>query len=123
MSRDYNNPPSGHFGIKKSCKSLAQKYYWPTFRQNVKAYMKGYNMCLASKAVCHKPYSDLQLLPLPTHQWKNFSINFVTNLPVSIDWKEDSYNSILVIIDWLIKMILYKLVKIIVMHLGLQKFL
>ena len=34
------------------------------------------------------------------------------DLPISTDWKEDSYNLILVIIDWLIKMVHYKSVKI-----------
>ena len=39
-------------------------------------------------------------------------MNFVTGLPISINWKEDSYEFILVIVDWLIKMVHYKLVKI-----------
>ena len=39
-------------------------------------------------------------------------MDFVTGLPISIDWKGDSYNSILVIIDQLIKMVHYKTVKI-----------
>ena len=41
-------------------------------------------------------------------------IDFVTGLPVSIDWKEDSYDFILVIVDWLTKMVYYKPVKIII---------
>ena len=39
-------------------------------------------------------------------------MDFVTGLPVSIDWKKDSYNSILVIINQLTKMVYYKPVKI-----------
>ena len=39
-------------------------------------------------------------------------MDFMTGLPVSIDWKRDSYNSILVIVDWLTKMVHYKPVKI-----------
>ena len=39
-------------------------------------------------------------------------MDFMTNLPVSINWKRDSYDSILVIVDWLMKMVHYKLVKI-----------
>ena len=46
-------------------------------------------------------------------------MDFVTGLPVSIDWKGDSYNSILVIVDWLTKMVHYKLVKITFNVLGL----
>ena len=61
--------------------------------------MKSCDVCLASKVVRHKSYGDLQSLPVPTHQWKDLLMDFVTGLPVSIDWKGDSYNSILVIVD------------------------
>ena len=39
-------------------------------------------------------------------------MDFVTDLPVSIDWKGDSYDSILVIVNRLTKMVHYKPVKI-----------
>ena len=39
-------------------------------------------------------------------------MDFVTSLPISINWKGDSYNSILVIVDRLTKMVHYELVKI-----------
>ena len=91
---------------------LARKYYWPTLRHDVEAYVKGYDVCLAFKTVRHKPYGDLQFLPVLTHRWKDLLMDFVTSLPVSIDWKRCSYNSILVIVDWLTKIVYYKPVKI-----------
>ena len=39
-------------------------------------------------------------------------MDFITGLPILIDWKRDIYNPILVIIDWLTKMFYYKPVKI-----------
>ena len=36
----------------------------------------------------------------------------MTSLPIPINWKEDSYDFILVIIDGLTKMVYYKLIKI-----------
>ena len=59
ISCHYNNPLAEHFGIKKTCKLLTQKYYCTIFRQNDKAYIKGCDGCLASKVVRHKSYSDL----------------------------------------------------------------
>ena len=112
MNYYHNNHLADHFGIEKTCKLLAQKYYRLTLYHNVKAYVKGCDVCLASKAVYHKAYNDLQLLPVPTHQWKDLLIDFVNGLAVSINWKRDSYNSILVIVNWLTKMVHYKLVKI-----------
>ena len=41
-------------------------------------------------------------------------MEFVTGLPISINWKGDNYNSILVIVDRLTKMVYYKPIKIII---------
>ena len=39
-------------------------------------------------------------------------MDFVTGLSISTNWKGDSYDFIFVIIDWLIKMVYYKPIKI-----------
>ncbi len=59
ISRHHDDPLAGHFGIEKTRELIARKYYWPTLRRDVKAYVKGCDVCLASKAVRHKPYGDL----------------------------------------------------------------
>ena len=100
---------------------IARKYYWLTLRKDVEAYVKKCDVCLASKVVCHKPYEDLQSLPVPMHQRKDLSINFVTGLPISADWKGDSYDSILVIVDRLTKMVHYEPVKVMIDATALAK--
>ena len=112
ISRHHNDPLASHFGIEKIRELVAQKYYSPMLCRNVEDYVKGCNVCLASKAVHHKLYGNLQSLPVLTYHWKDLLMNFVTSLPILIYWKRDSYNSILVIVDWLIKMIYYKLIKV-----------
>ena len=48
-----------------------------------------------------------------THHYKNLLIDFVTGLSILTDWKgNNSYDSILVIINRLTKMVYYKPVKI-----------
>lgn len=64
--------------------------------------------------VRHKLYNNFQWLSVSIDQWKDLSIDFVTRLPVSTNWKDDIYNSILVMIDQLIKMIYYVPVKVII---------
>ena len=39
-------------------------------------------------------------------------MDFVTGLPISTNWKGESYDSILVIVDWLTKMVHYEPVKV-----------
>ena len=48
-------------------------------------------------------------------------MDFVTGLPLSADWKGNSYDSILVIINRRTKMVYYKPVKIIIDTLGLAE--
>ena len=47
-------------------------------------------------------------------------MDFVTDLQISIDWKRDSYNSILVIVNCFTKIVYYKLVKITIDAPGLS---
>ena len=59
ISCHHNHPLAGHFGIDKTKELVGRKYYWPSLRKDVENYVKGYDICLASKAVRHKPYGDL----------------------------------------------------------------
>ena len=60
-------------------------------------------------------------MSVPIYRWKDLSIDFVTGLPILTDWKGDSYDLILVIIDQFTKMVYYKLFKITMNTLGLAK--
>ena len=121
ISRHHDDPLAGHFGIKKTCELVAQKYYWPTLCHDIEDYVKRCNVCLALKAVRHKPYGDLQFLPIPTHRWKDLSMDFAIDLPVLTDWKGDIYDSILVIVDRLTKIVHYEPVKISINTPGLAE--
>ncbi len=111
ISGYHDNPLAVYFSIEKTWELIAKKYYWPTLQKDIETYVKGCNICLISKAVCYKSYGDLQSLVIPTHWWKNLSIDFVTSLLISDNWKYDSYNSILIIVDRLTKMVHYEPVK------------
>ena len=121
ISRHHDDPLAGHFGIDKTRELVSRKYYWPSLRKDVENYVRGCDVCLASKAIRHKPYGDLQSLPLPTHRWKDLSMDVVTGLPLSADWKGDNYDSILVIVDRLTKMVHYEPVKVTIGAPGLAK--
>ena len=112
ISRHHDDPLARHFGIDKTKDLVGQKYYWLSLRKDIEAYVKGCDVCLGLKAVRHKLYGDLQSLPVPTHRWKNLSMDFVTGLSISNNWKDDCYDSILVIVDRLTKMVHYEPVKI-----------
>ena len=87
---------------------VAKKYYWKTLFHDVEFYIRGYDVCLSSKAVRHKPYRNLQQLTILNHYWKDLSMDFVTGLPQSADLRGNGYDLILVIVDRLTKMVHHK---------------
>ena len=95
----------GILALKKTQELVARKYYWEILCHNVEIYVKGCDVCLVSKAVKDKLYKNLQQLPVPTYCWKNLSMDFVTGLPQSTDWRGDGDDSIMVIINQLAKMV------------------
>ena len=121
ISYYYDDPLAKHFGIDKTRELVDRKYYSLSLRKDVKNYIRGCDVYLASKAIRHKPYGDLQSLPVPTHRWKELSIDFVIGLPLSADRMGNNYNSILVIVDRLTKMVHYEPVKVTIDALRLAE--
>ena len=117
----HNDSLTRHFDIDKREELVGRKYYWLSLKKDVEAHVWRCDVCLSSKVVKHKPYGDLQFLPIPTYWWKDLSMNFVTGLPLFFDWKSNSYNFILVIVNQLTKMVHYKPVKITINAPGLAK--
>ncbi len=59
ISRHHDDQLAGQFAIDKTRELIARKYYWLSLRTDVEAYVKAWDVCPASKAVCHKHYGDL----------------------------------------------------------------
>ena len=85
ISCHHNDLLAGNFGIDKTRELVNWKYYWPSLRKDVENYIKGCDICPTSKAVRHKPYGDLQYLPVPPHRLKDLSMDFMTGLPLFAD--------------------------------------
>ena len=77
ISRHHNDLLVGYFKVNKTKELIDRKYYWPSLGKNVEFYVKKCDVCLDSKTVRHKLYSDLQFLPVLTHQWKDFLMDFI----------------------------------------------
>lgn len=121
INRRHDNLLVSHFGINKIWELITQKYHWLTLYHNVEAYIISCNIWLTLKIVWPKLYSNFQSLQVFTHEWKNLLIDFVMELPISTNWKSDTYNSILVIINRFIKMLYYKSIKVTIDISGLVK--
>ena len=58
---------------------------------------------------------------VPTHYWKDLLMDFVIGLPILTNEKRNSYDSILVIINWLTKIVYYMLIIVTINAPGLAK--
>lgn len=83
--------------------------------------MKGCEISFASKTVRYKLYKKLQSLQLLTHHWKNLSIDFVEGFLVSKNWIGKTYNSTLVTVNQLTKIVHYEPFKVIINASWLAK--
>ena len=91
---------AGHMGMDKTYEGVQRDYYWPNMASDVRRYVETCDECQRNKAPTHAPYGLLNPLPIPTRNWEQVSMDFITQLPPT----EDGYDSILVCVDKLSKM-------------------
>ena len=96
IQRFHDNFLAGHFSIKKILDLVKRQYYWPDpdktadfSSPGMRASMEDYDqlcaICKKSKTSRHKSYGKLSPLSIPTHKWKDLSMDFVTGLFPSKD--------------------------------------
>lgn len=85
------------------------------------AYGKAYDVCLALKIIGYKLYSNLKLIFISSYFWKKNFIDLVTGLWVLLNWKVETFDLILVIMNLFTKMVYYKLVTAITNAMRLAK--
>lgn len=56
---DYDNLVASYFGINKTERLIAQKYYWLSLKHNIKIFAKACKNRLVCKFVYSKPYRDI----------------------------------------------------------------
>jgi hypothetical protein len=96
----HDDPVAGHFGPKKTLALAKRKYYWPNMDREIKKYAAGCDICQRVKARRHRKYGELQALPLPQGPFDQISMDFITDLPPSIDSDTElAHNALLVVVD------------------------
>src|SRR5258707_13644510 len=98
----HDHPTAGHFRETKTMELICCNYHWPGMRCMVGDYVRSCTSCVCTKATCHKPYSLLKQLPIPSQPWESISMDFIKQLPAS-----EGFTAILVIMDRLTKQSLF----------------
>ena len=98
LKRHHDDPWAGHFGYLRTLELIRRKYHWPHMARDVRDYVATCTTCQRAKPTRHKPYGELQSLPLPRGPWADITMDFITDLPPS-QKRGKAYDSILVVVD------------------------
>jgi len=79
---------------------VTRNFWWPGITKEVKRYIEGYNAYQCNKNCTEQPAGKLIPNSIPEKPWMHISADFITKLPLA-----QGYNSILVVVDWLTKMV------------------
>jgi len=99
-----------HFDTDKISELLDCKYYWKSMIKDIKEYVNTCDICQRMKMKCYLSYDELRSLSQFTNSWKEITMNFIIDL-LSSKWKEVVYDSILVIVNYYMKMMHYLFTK------------
>jgi RNase H-like domain found in reverse transcriptase/Reverse transcriptase (RNA-dependent DNA polymerase)/Integrase zinc binding domain/Chromo (CHRromatin Organisation MOdifier) domain/Integrase core domain len=102
----HDEPSAGHWRFQKTLELLQRKFKWEGMRQDVEEYVQTCPVCQGNAASSHKPYGQLDALPQPSRPWKEISMDFITQLPLSRVGMEE-YNAILTVVDRYTKMAIF----------------
>ena len=80
-------PTGGHWGRDKTLDLIRRHFTWPNIAEDVREYVATCPVCEGKAIHRHKPYGQLEPLPVPTDLWnapfKEISLDWITGLPVS----------------------------------------
>jgi len=96
----HNMPVEGHGGQWKIVELVTRNFWWPGVTKEVRWYMEECNACQQNKNCTEQPTGKLMPNSIPEKPWTYISADFITKLPLA-----QGYDSILVVVDWLTKMV------------------
>jgi len=79
---------------------VTRNFWWPGVTKEIKQYVEGCNSSQQNKNCTEQPARKLMPNSIPEKPWTHILADFITKLPLA-----QGYDSILVVVDWLIKMV------------------
>lgn len=78
---------SGHPGRDTTIALVARRFFWPGMNQEVRKFLKNCHTCGRTTIWRDKKKGLLKPLPIPERVWQEISMDFITELPPSIENK------------------------------------
>ncbi|MBW0477414.1 hypothetical protein O181_017129 [Austropuccinia psidii MF-1] len=99
LQKSHDSPLAGHPGQEKTLKLFKRDFYWAGINKFIKDYVSSCQQFSRNKKIHHKNFGLLKPLQIPCGSWNSFSMDFITELPLS-----NNFDSILVVVDRFSKM-------------------
>ena len=109
MRHHHDNSHVRHYGWDQTRELLWSKFYWKNMNQDIHNYVQACTMCQQIKSQRHYTYSQLVSLSILRRLFVEISMDFIINLLPSV-WDNCVYDTVLVIVDWYIKIAKYLLI-------------
>ena len=90
----HDTETAGHPGVKNTTERIQRSYWWPTINTDVERYVKGCQICQATKIDNTKRRAPLHPNPVPQESWEFVSVDMITGLE-----DDNDYNAIIVFVD------------------------
>jgi len=90
----HSSPIGGHSKFFRTYKKLGALVYAEGMKKDIQQFVASCEICQQNKYQTLSPTSLLQPLPIPTHVWKDISMDFIEGLP-----RSHSKDTILVVVD------------------------
>jgi transposase InsO family protein len=96
----HDAPYAGHGGVNKTMRAVTKRFWWPTVRQDVEAYVKASDVCQRNKGD-RRNTGLLRPLQISQRAWDSVGMDFITQLPRT----HAGHDSVVVFVDRLTKMV------------------
>jgi hypothetical protein len=88
-----------HYGYARMMNAL-KPYYWPGMSAAVRNFLNHCPNCLRNKPANHRPFGLLSPIPAPNEPFETWSIDLVTDLPVSLlDHCDIAFDTVMTVTD------------------------
>jgi hypothetical protein len=103
ISEYHDSAMAGHPGIQRTLEKVQRRFWWRSMALDVDRYVRTCDACQCHKASSLKKAGRLQPLSIPYGVWESVSMDLIVKLPKTAS--QPSYDSILVFVDRLSKMV------------------
>ena len=83
LSEYHDDPMGGHLGIERTYKRIAQNFYWPSMKNDIKLWIKGCQICAEQKKATNQKKNTLHHTPRLGRAMSNIAIDIYGELPIS----------------------------------------